>query len=236
MNDVHLNSSQNCSGLKLPKAILFDLDGTLLDSAPDLVAAANLLRTRRNLPPLPYEILRPQASKGARGLVGTAFGINTEDTRYAGLRDEFLQTYEAAMTVHSRLFAGVTVMLEGLKEHGIVWGIVTNKLARFSNVLVPQVGLATTACLVSGDTTAYAKPHPAPLLFAAQTLQLNAEDCWYVGDDERDIQAGRAAGMRTLAASWGYCQAEEVKHWQADWILQQVDELLPLLIAIRNAN
>ena len=212
-----------------PQAILFDLDGTLLDSAPDLAAATNLLLTARQLPALPYAVLRPHASAGARGLVGTAFGIKPGDAEYAALRDEFLNNYEQAMNVHSRLFDGVEELLHSLGQAGIAWGIVTNKLARFTDVLVPQVGLGHAACIISGDTTGFAKPHPAPLLAAASALQVPAQACWYVGDDARDIEAGRAAGMATIAANWGYCEPAEVAHWGADHSLQEVRDILRLL-------
>lgn len=214
---------------KKPQAILFDLDGTLLDSAPDLAAATNLLLTTRQLPALPYATLRPHASAGARGLVGTAFGLKPGDADYAALRDEFLNNYEVAMNVHSRLFDGVEELLQTLEREGIAWGIVTNKLARFTDVLVPQVGLGHAASIISGDTTGFAKPHPAPLLAAANALQVPAHACWYVGDDARDIEAGRAAGMTTIAAEWGYCVPSEVAHWGADHRLQEVRDILRLL-------
>lgn len=213
----------------LPQAILFDLDGTLLDSAPDLVASANACRLARSMTALPYEMLRPQASKGARGLLGVAFGLQPLDAEYEALRVEFLERYEATMTDNSRLFDGVPQLLQDLAERNIAWGIVTNKIARFSEPLVPAVGLAATGCIISGDTTPHSKPHPAPLLAGAQALGVAAQACWYVGDDARDIEAGRAAEMRTLAASWGYCEAHEVQQWAADYVLHSVADLMELL-------
>lgn len=215
--------------LRPPRAILFDLDGTLADTAPDLAAAANFLREEHGLPPAPYENLRPVASAGARGLIGAALDIHPGDARYEALRVRFLDRYEANMTAHSRLFDGVPELLAQLEARGIAWGIVTNKAARFTDKLAPQIGLGHAACLVSGDTTPHSKPHPAPLLEAAKRLQLAPEDCWYVGDDLRDIQAGRAAGMPTVAAAWGYCGHSAPTTWEADALTHDPLQLLPLL-------
>ncbi len=215
--------------LPTPRAILFDLDGTLADTAPDLAEALNMLRAQRGLPPTPYEQLRPVASAGARGLIGAAFGIKPEDGAYEELRVAFLNNYAANLVVNSSLFDGVVALLKQLDERGIVWGIVTNKAARFTDPLVPQIGLGHAGCVVSGDTTPHAKPHPEPLLEAARRLQLAPQDCWYVGDDLRDIQAGRAAGMATVAAAWGYCGHVEPASWQADALLHDPLHLLDLI-------
>jgi len=212
-----------------PRAILFDLDGTLADTAPDLAAAVNLLRTARGLAPTAYDILRPTASAGARGMIGASFGVTPDDARFQELRDGFLANYAAAMAVHSSLFPGVVELLAGIEAAGLRWGVVTNKPARFTDPLLPQIGLGHAACVVSGDTTAHAKPHPAPLLEAAARLGLAPEQCWYVGDDLRDIQAGRAAAMPTIAAGWGYCGPVEPQAWQADYLLLQPLEILALL-------
>ena len=209
-----------------PQAILFDLDGTLADTAPDLAAAVNRLREERDLAPTPYAELRPFASAGARGLIGAAFGLTPADDGYETLRIAFLANYAAAIAVRSRLFDGVPELLEQLTIRGIAWGIVTNKAARFTDVLVPLIGLGHAGCIVSGDTTAHPKPHPAPLLEAAQRLSIAASACWYVGDDLRDIAAGKAAGMRTVAAAWGYCGQTEPHAWQADVVLQTPFDLL----------
>jgi phosphoglycolate phosphatase len=214
-----------------PRAILFDLDGTLADTAPDLAAAVNLLRSVRGLAPTDYAVLRPTASAGARGMIGAAFGMTPDDDGYVALRDEFFSNYEAAMAVHSRLFDGIPALLEGIEAAGLPWGVVTNKSQRFTVPLLPQIGLGHAACAISGDTTAHAKPHPAPLLEAASRLQLAPAQCWYVGDDLRDIQAGKAAGMLTIACGWGYCGATEPASWQADYLFQQPHELLALLRA-----
>ena len=203
-----------------PRAILFDLDGTLADTAPDLAAAVNRLREERDLAPAPYAQLRPFASAGARGLIGAAFGLTPADDGYETLRIAFLANYAAAIAVRSSLFDGVPELLEQLTARGIAWGIVTNKAARFTDVLVPLIGLDHAGCIVSGDTTAHPKPHPAPLLEAAQRVSVLPEDCWYVGDDLRDIAAGKAAGMRTVAAAWGYCGQTEPHAWEADAVLE----------------
>jgi N-acetyl-D-muramate 6-phosphate phosphatase len=212
-----------------PRAILFDLDGTLADTAPDLAAAVNLLRTERGLEPTPYAILRPTASAGARGMIGAAFGLTPADEGYEALRLQWFSNYEAAMAVHSTLFGGVKELLEGLTASGVAWGIVTNKPARFTDPLVPQIGLDHAGCIVSGDTMPHPKPHPAPLLEGARRLGIAPEDCWYVGDDLRDIEAGRAAGMLTVACAWGYCGAIEPLHWGADYLLDTPADLLDLV-------
>ena len=191
--------------LPAPRAILFDLDGTLADTAPDLAAAVNWLRTERGLSPTPYDILRPTASAGARGMIGAAFGLAPGDEGYEELRLAWFDRYQSAMWLHTTLFEGIKELLEGIEQGGMSWGIVTNKPARFTDPLVPNIGLAHAGCIVSGDTTPHAKPHPAPLLEGARRLGLAPEQCWYVGDDLRDIEAGRAAGMVTVACAWGYC-------------------------------
>lgn len=215
--------------LEKPRAILFDLDGTLADTAPDLAAAVNQMRIDRGLEPTPYELLRPVASAGARGLIGTAFGIGPEDDSYAALRDGFLIHYEAGIAASSQLFDGISDLLAQLEILALRWGIVTNKASKLTNLLVPRIGLGHAGCVVSGDTTAHPKPHPAPLLEAANRLSLPPGACWYVGDDLRDIQAGRAAGMRTLAAAWGYCGRTEPATWEADVLLHHPTELLSLI-------
>ncbi|NMM36514.1 MAG: HAD-IA family hydrolase [Glaciimonas sp.] len=217
--------------LSIPRAILFDLDGTLADTAPDLAAAVNLLRTAQGLMPTPYESLRPTASSGARGLIGAAFGLQPEDDGYENLRIAFLNNYAAALAVKSRLFDGVTDLIKGLSEHDLAWGIVTNKAARFTDPLVRQIGLHGAGCVVSGDTMPQAKPHPGPLFEAARRLGISPQDCWYVGDDLRDIQAGHAAGMHTVAAAWGYCGELAPRVWGADLI---INTPLQLLECIRN--
>ena len=197
-----------------PRAILFDLDGTLIDSAPDLGAAADQMRVDRGLPSLPLEGYRHMAGAGARGMLGIAFGMTPEHPEFGVYKEEFFRIYERRMTQLTRAFEGVAEMLEQLTHSGMPWGIVTNKSSRFTDPLVRQMALLNPAAVViSGDTTPHAKPHPEPLFEAARRLRLNPEQCWYVGDDERDIVAGRAAGMLTCAATYGYLGA--VADWQA---------------------
>lgn len=212
-----------------PKAILFDLDGTLADTAPDLADAVNQLRIARGLVPTEYASLRPVASAGARGLIGAAFGVTPQDEEYAVLRDNFLKNYEEAIAVQSRLFDGIPELLARLQEKDIAWGIVTNKITQLTNQLVPKIGLDHAACIVCGDTTAFPKPHPAPLIEAAKRIGIPVEDCWYVGDDLRDIQAGQAAGMYSIAAGWGYCGDILPSTWNADALANSPAQLLALL-------
>jgi phosphoglycolate phosphatase len=213
------------------QAVLFDLDGTLIDSAPDLAAAANMLRTRRGLTPLPYERLRPMVGTGARGMVGAAFGLVPGDADFDALKDEFLVTYAEGLLHSTAVFADVGPVLQALDRHGMPWGIVTNKVERFTRPIVAGLGLdLRAAVLVCGDTMPRAKPHPDPLLEAARRLDLPAAACVYVGDDLRDVQAGRAAGMATLAAAWGYLgEAEPIDRWGADAVLESPHALLQWL-------
>ncbi len=215
-----------------PRAILFDLDGTLADTAPDLAAAVNYLRTQRGLEPTPYAILRPTASAGARGMIGAAFGLQPADEGFEELRLQWFERYQSAMAVESTLFDGVLELLDGIRAAGMDWGVVTNKPSRFTDPLIPQIGLAHAGCIVSGDTTGFAKPHPAPLLEGARRLAVAPEHCWYVGDDLRDIEAGRAAGMVTVACAWGYCGDLEPAHWGADYLLESPRDLLLTLLEL----
>ena len=212
-------------------AILFYLDGTLIDSAPDLAGAGNDMRLARGLAPHPLAHFRPMVGSGARGMVGRALGVGPEDAAFAALRDEFLQRYEARMTRETRVFDGMAAVLAQIEVWGLPWGIVTNKVTRFAEPLVRALGLLRgAAALVCGDTTPHAKPHPEPLLEAARRLGVAAAECVYVGDDLRDVQAGLAAGMRTIVAEWGYLgEGEAVHAWGADHLVRTPNELLKLL-------
>lgn len=215
--------------LPAPKAVLFDLDGTLADTAPDLASAVNKLRTDRGLEPTAYEFLRPVASAGARGLIGVAFGLTPADTGYEALRTEFLSNYAERIADATVLFDDIEALLKKIEALRLHWGVVTNKPARYTDALLPLIGLQHAACAISGDTTAHAKPHPEPLLEAARRLRVSPEQCWYVGDDLRDIQAGKAAGMATIAAGWGYCGHSEPHHWEADCIADRPADIISLL-------
>lgn len=214
-----------------PLAVLFDLDGTLIDSAPDLAGAVNELREAHGLERLPYAALRPMVGTGARGMIGVAFGLTPTDQGFPALRDDFLSRYEARMTRETRVFAEMERVLEALAAAGMPWGIVTNKATRFAAPLVEALGLAgRSRVLVCGDTTPHAKPHPEPLLEAARRVGVAASGCLYVGDDLRDVQAGRAAGMSTAAAAWGYLgQGDAIEQWGADHLLAQPGDVLKLL-------
>ena len=220
------------SGLASPyKGVFFDLDGTLADTAPDLVAAANQLLIARNLPPKPYEVLRPCASAGARGLIGGAFGIEPEHPDFIPLRDEFFSNYEKALLVNSVIFEGVEHLLDQLDEAKLPWGIVTNKSERFTHPLTDLMGLRQRAgSTVCGDTTPHSKPHPEPILHAARIANIDPSKSVYVGDDIRDIIAGKAAGMMTIAAAYGYCGCEEPPEaWGADYLVRHPKELLQII-------
>ncbi len=212
-------------------AVLFDLDGTLADTAPDLAAALNAVRATRGMPPMPLAELRPWASHGARGLLGAGMGVAPDAADYAQLRDAFLDFYANALCVGTTLFAAVDAVLTEIEARGMRWGIVTNKATRFTLPLLDALGLATRAqAVVCGDTTAHAKPHPAPLLAAAQALATPASRCVYVGDAERDVTAGIAAGMHTIVASYGYITADEVPGaWPADGFILSPRDLIDWL-------
>lgn len=200
------------------KLVLFDFDGTLADSAPDLAATANRMRKEHGLPELPYNALRPYASHGARGLLKVALDINPDHPNYAELRAQFLQNYHDHMTELTHLFEGIAPMLKQLEQAGYTWGIVTNKLEYLALPLIRHLGLSQScAVTVGGDTTQHTKPHPEPLLYAARQAGFAPADCLYVGDDLRDIQAGQAAGMATMVAAYGYCAGDDsISTWQAD--------------------
>lgn len=213
------------------QAVLFDLDGTLIDSAPDLAAAADAMRLARGLPSLPLAQYRPMAGAGARGLLAVAFGMTPEHADYGNLREEFFCNYERSLNQRTQIFDGVPELLETFANRGLKWGVVTNKSERFTLPLTGSMALfATAGAIVSGDTTPHAKPHPAPLLEAARRMGVDAGRCVYVGDDERDIVAGLAAGMATVAVTYGYLGAQaDTTRWGANATINCVNELLPLL-------
>lgn len=212
-------------------AVFFDLDGTLADTAADLAAPVNAMRVERGLAPLELAELRPFASMGARGLIGRGLGVQREDDGFEALRVEFLRRYEAAMVVHTRLFPGMPELLDALDAADVRWGVVSNKVERYVRPIVAALGLAGRSVVsVGGDTTPFAKPHPEPLLHAARVAGVDPTGCVYVGDDLRDVEAGRAAGMRTVAAAYGYCGEHEPPHrWGADALIEHPRDLHRLL-------
>jgi N-acetyl-D-muramate 6-phosphate phosphatase len=215
--------------------VLFDLDGTLIDSAPDLGAAVNRMRANRGLPALADSELRPHASHGARGLVGAGFGVTPDQPEFLPLKDEFLAYYADALCVRTVLFPGVAALLDALDAAGLPWGIVTNKATRLTLPLLDALNLRQRpGCIVCGDTTARAKPYPDPLLAAADLLAMPPADCVYVGDAERDVEAGNAAGMSTLVARYGYIRRDEAPDlWPAHGHLASPLDLLAWLPANR---
>lgn len=216
------------------QAVLFDLDGTLIDSAPDLGAAADKMRTDRGLASLPLAHYRPMAGAGARGMLGIAFGMLPDHPDYEVMKEEFFVNYESAMTVRTRIFDGVVDMIACLVARGMPWGVVTNKASRFTDPLTSAMPLfATAGAIVSGNTTPHAKPHPEPLFEAARRLSIDPALCVYVGDDERDIVAGLAAGMGTVAATYGYLgQQSDISRWNAHL---HIDSPIDLLKFIKSA-
>jgi len=201
----------------IPEAVFFDLDGTLADTSEDLAAPVNAMREARGLARLPTSDLRPYVSRGARGLIGRAFGLQPGDDGFEPLRVEFLERYEQGLVIHTRLFEGMAEVLDALEASGIRWGVVSNKAERLVIPVLAGLGLsARSATAVGGDTTPHAKPHPAPLLHAAALAQVTPSRCVYVGDDRRDIQASDDAGMFSIAAGWGfYDTAEPPENWGA---------------------
>jgi phosphoglycolate phosphatase len=212
-------------------AVLFDLDGTLVDSAPDLAGAVDRMRVARGLPSLPYETYRPLVGAGARGMIGAAFGIKPEDEGFEELKDEFLNNYERCLLDQTRAFEGIAELIAALLARGLAWGVVTNKFERFTLPIVQGMPLLQGAgAIVGGDTTPHSKPHPAPLLEAARRMGLEPTRCVYVGDDERDIIAGKAAGMYTVAATYGYLGVGSVSAWGAHAEIASPLDLLSLPI------
>lgn len=212
------------------RAVLFDLDGTFADTAPDLGRAINLMRTARGLAPVAIADTRRVTSLGARGLLGVGFGIGPEHADYPAMREEFLRLYENNLCCDTVLFPGIAELIDRLEQRKIIWGIVTNKAERFAKPLLQQLGYGTrAACIIGGDTTGHLKPHPAPLLAAAQVIGIAPQSCLYVGDDERDIQAGRAAGMRTVAVRFGYLNGSNPESWGADSVVSSPMEIEKIL-------
>lgn len=211
--------------------ILFDLDGTLVDTAPDLGLALNMQRERHGLPPLPLETIRPHASHGSRGLLAVGFGLSPDDDTFMQMREEYLNLYDEVFTRSPVLFPEVAQLLSALESRGLRWGIVTNKPGRFTNLLIKAIGLDRRACcVISGDDAARPKPYPDTLLMAMHKAGVQPEHCLYVGDAERDIQAARAAGMKSVVAMYGYLdETDRPQDWGADASINTPLEVLKLI-------
>jgi 2-phosphoglycolate phosphatase len=221
--------------INTPTALLFDLDGTLVDTAPDLAGAIIDMQAARCLPTSPFQLLRPFASAGAQGLLNAGFGITPDASNYDELRHEFLERYENRIARESSIFEGITPLLNDLQNNNIVWGIVTNKSERLAQKLINALELDThCAVLVGGDSTNHSKPNPKPCLFACEKLNIDPASSWFIGDDIRDIQAGKAANMYTIAAAYGYCNYEvhSIQTWQANRIVYSPKELHQTVIAV----
>jgi len=217
--------------LSKPRAVLFDLDGTHADTAPDLGGAVNRLRAEQGLEPLAIEVMRSRASSGARGLLNAGFGLTPESEGYQVLRDRFLELYAEKLCVETQLFDGIPELLASIEARKLPWGIVTNKAKRFTEPLLERLGFGKrAACVVSGDSTPHIKPHPAPLELAAALLQLPPAACLYLGDDLRDAQGARAAGMRFAAAGWGYLgEGADPRTWDAEAVLSHPRDVINLI-------
>lgn len=215
--------------------ILFDLDGTLVDTAHDLAYALNLQRQQHGLTTLPFEAIRPYASHGSKGLLAVGFGLDTEDASFAAMRDEYLALYDQVLTRKPVLFDGVAELLDSLDQQSVLWGVVTNKPRRFTQPLLENIGLLNRAkSVVCADDAARPKPYPDSLYLACEQAGVSPDICWYVGDAERDIEAGRAAGMYTVVAMYGYLgETDNPQAWGAD---VAIDTPLELLNLIHDAN
>jgi len=209
------------------RAVFFDLDGTFADTAADLAYALNGMRAARGLTPLPIEATRPVTSLGARGMLAVGFDIAPGHCDYLAMREEFLRNYERDLCRHTRIFPGMLELLDALDARRLHWGIVTNKAERLARLLLDLLHVGKrAACIVGGDTTPNLKPHPDPLLAASRLLAIAPSTCVYVGDDRRDVDAGRAAGMKTVAVSYGYLNGGDPQTWRADAVIRTPQELL----------
>ncbi|GGE79077.1 phosphoglycolate phosphatase [Streptosporangium jomthongense] len=214
-----------------PSTVLFDLDGTLIDTAPDFIRCLNELRRQHGLPALPADHIRRSVSNGVRAMVRVGFGLEPDHPDYPGKHSAFLDLYEAGVAVETTLFEGMNTLLESLERRQIPWGIVTNKPVRFAAPLVQALGLAERcASLVCPDHVTDRKPHPEALFLACRQIGADPEQAVYVGDHQRDIEAGRNARMKTIAVRYGYIEEPEtVDLWQADLIADSVNDLAKLL-------
>ena len=219
-------------------AVLFDLDGTLVDTAPEFIVVVNRLLEENARDPLPDDVIRNCVSNGSRALVTLAFGIDERDARFDALRLRLLELYEQDLGTHSVLFPGIAEVLEELQHHGLRWGVVTNKPSRYAVPLVQRLGLApSNDTLICPDHVKQSKPHPEPMYLAAKKLERHPARTLYVGDHLRDIQAGRNAGMRTVAALYGYIEADDdPAQWGADFSVDDAAAIVPIIRALREQH
>lgn len=213
------------------RTILFDLDGTLLDTAPDLAYALNTLLQEQGRPALAFETIRPVVSHGGRALIELGFAVGPDDTAFEPLRERLLEIYKDNIACHTRLFPGMEAVLEHIEAHQMRWGIVTNKPSWLTDPLLVALGLfERSACVVSGDSTAFRKPHPEPMFHACRLSNSSTDECLYIGDAARDIEAGKKAGMRTLAALYGYIEEDDdIYQWGADAVIDKPADILTWL-------
>ncbi len=211
----------------MTQAVLFDLDGTLVDTAPDLGYALNCMRATRGMPALPLAATRSFTSMGARGMLGVGLDVTPQHADYASMREEFLDIYERNLCRESRLFPAMAELLTELEHRGLLWGVVTNKAERYTYPLLDLLGVRSrAACIIGGDTTGKTKPDPAPMFEATRRMGVAPQECIYVGDDRRDMQAGRAAGMKVVVAKFGYLNGNDPETWDADAMIDQPLDLL----------
>ncbi|UFI43700.1 N-acetylmuramic acid 6-phosphate phosphatase MupP [Pseudomonas savastanoi] len=213
------------------RAVLFDMDGTLLDTAPDFIAIAQAMLADRSLPPVPEKLIRDEVSGGARTMVAAAFAMSPQAPQFEALRLEFLERYQRDCAVHSRLFDGMAELLADIEKAGLIWGVVTNKPVRFAQPIMEQLGLAErSAVLVCPDHVTHSKPHPEPMILACKMLDLDPASVLFVGDDLRDIESGRDAGTKTAAVRYGYIHPDDnPDHWGADVVVDHPLELRKVL-------
>ncbi|GFM79569.1 phosphoglycolate phosphatase [Pseudomonas cichorii] len=216
------------------RAVLFDMDGTLLDTAPDFIAISQAMLADRGLPAVPDKLIRDEISGGAKAMVAATFAMSPQDPAFEALRLEFLERYQRDCAVHSRLFDGMAELLADIEKAGLIWGVVTNKPVRFAQPIMEQLDLAQrSALLICPDHVTYSKPHPEPLILACSQLDLDPASVLFVGDDLRDIESGRDAGTRTAAVRYGYIHPNDnPDHWGADVV---VDHPLDLRKVLDNA-
>lgn len=227
------NPSTDVSRLPLPKAVLFDLDGTLADTAPDLAYALNQTLLHYGQPELPYARIRPVVSHGGIALIRLGFGMQPGEDGFEDRRQYLLDVYLNNLCRETRLFDGMAEVLDQLERWNIAWGVVTNKPAWLTDPLMAQMGMdSRTPAIVSGDTCANRKPHPEPIEYACRLLDVSPGDCWYVGDAGRDMQAGRAAGCTNIGAAFGYIHPDDpVSAWDSDINIEHARQLLDLMAA-----